>query len=1347
MRSFWMGCLICLLAMPALAQDTPAPLRGWQAWVLHDYPQHACPFLTGNMPAPDTRRCLWPGQLNVAVDAHGGRFDVDVTVDAESWLALPGDDHHWPQQVTDHGRAIAVHENNGRPTVHLAAGQHQLAGHWSWSSRPARLALPDVYGLVGLKMDGKPVADIERQGDALTLGASTAGPHQADALSIQVFRRLEDGLPPDLVTRIQLAVSGHAREVALGPVLPADFVATQLDAAIPARLDNNGQLHLQLRPGRWRITLRARGTEPLAKVAFALPKKPWPSSEVWSYDDDPGLRQTRIEGHAVDASQAGVPPAWRNLPAFAVTDGHGLAITAGARAGQGGVSEKIRVNRRLWLDFDGDGFTASDYLTGRLDHPRRLDVQSPWQLQNARSVNTPLLVSKGKNHSSGIELRDRTVDIDAGLYLPRSALGTMPVNGWQVPLDSLDVTLQLPPGYRLLGAPGADQSRGSWMGSWTLLDLFVVALIALLCGRLLGWPMGLVAAIYLVLAHEQAFAPYLTLLIAAALALLARALPSGRLRGVTHGVALAFVAVAIWWSLPFAATQLRDALYPQLEKAHTYDVAVQDTFIPPPPKVIKMVKPPPAPPAPPPPVMEQSSNAVAAAPPMPAPPQEPLRMPPLQTNPGPVQSGPGIPDWNVGNTYKLGWSGPVMPDQTMRLVIAPAWLVRLLRVLAVVALAALLARLLTRLLPTRGHRRRVSASSALLLLAAIVLVAPGAAKAGDTPSQTMLKQLQQRLLEAPDCAPDCALLADGRLTLTGEHMTLLLQAQVEAPVAVPLPMTGDGSHLETVRVDGHPAALAREGGQPLLRLDRGVHSVQLDWRVRGDALRLAFGALKPKRMQISAPGWVASGLDDARLAGDTVRLTRQSSKATQGHAGKPAHQSFPAYVRLTRTLRIGSDWRIRNTVQRIAPAQAGFSVSLPLLPGEHPLDADAQVEGGRITVNFRAGQQVATWLSRVEPFNTLDLKAPPLARRSELWQIQTAPTWHVDTKGIPPQPADDMLVFAPLPGETLAVNIARPVPVQGNSVAMDTVQIDMSVGEHARDMHLMIAARSTHGGEHTIAAPGATQLLHAQRDGESLTVALHNGRVSLPLRPGTHDYSLALRQQQDMGLVTRTPMVDLGAQAANIDLGLALPHDRWVLWTWGPQNGPVVLYWPQLIVLLLVAYVLARFAPTPLKLHHWILLGLGFSTFAWSAFALVAIWLILLGLRERSRNMQDLPRLGFNLMQVCLALLTLLAILVLVAVVPRGLLGVPDMHIAGNGSTAQHLQWMLDRSTGELSRGGVLSLPLWCYKIAILAWALWLANALVRWLRWAFGAWSQGGYWRGGRNPATPTPQADAGDA
>ena len=36
----------------------------------------------------------------------------------------------------------------------------------------------------------------------------------------------------------------------------------------------------------------------------------------------------------------------------------------------------------------------------------------------------------------------------------------------------------------------------------------------------------------------------------------------------------------------------------------------------------------------------------------------------------------------------------------------------------------------------------------------------------------------------------------------------------------------------------------------------------------------------------------------------------------------------------------------------------------------------------------------------------------------------------------------------------------------------------------------------------------------------------------------------------------------------------------------------------------------------------------------------------------------------------------------------------------------------------------------------MLAWALWLANALIGWLRDAFAAWTRGGYWRNAPKPA-----------
>ncbi|MFI4970591.1 MAG: hypothetical protein ACHP7D_10330, partial [Lysobacterales bacterium] len=53
-----------------------------------------------------------------------------------------------------------------------------------------------------------------------------------------------------------------------------------------------------------------------------------------------------------------------------------------------------------------------------------------------------------------------------------------------------------------------------------------------------------------------------------------------------------------------------------------------------------------------------------------------------------------------------------------------------------------------------------------------------------------------------------------------------------------------------------------------------------------------------------------------------------------------------------------------------------------------------------------------------------------------------------------------------------------------------------------------------------------------------------------------------------------------------------------------------------------------------------------------------------------------------------------------------------------------------DRSIDALPTAYAISLPLWVYKLAMLAWALWLANALVGWLRAGFAAWTLGGYWR-----------------
>lgn len=1363
-RSLGLLGLWLLFAWPLLAQDVPPPLRDWQGWVLHDVPQHDCPFLANRMPGADSYQCAWPGRLDLAADAGGGRFSLDVHVDASSWVALPGDTRSWPQQVTVNRQPATVLQRAGQPMLWLTPGDYQLGGTLPWTTRPARLRVPESIGLVTLSVDGVAVERIERDGEQLTLGEAAAAQRVTDALSLRVYRRLQDGLPTTLETQLQLKVTGSAREQLLGPVLPAGFVATALAGELPARVDSDGRLRVQLRPGQWVVTLTARSAEVLRKVALKLPSAPWPRQEIWSYADDTGLRSTRVQGNATDPAQAGVPEPWLDLPAYVLDDAAGLAIEQGNRGDEGGQGDQLRLRRQLWLDFDGSGLSVADHLTGALRHQQRLDVSAPWQLQRAAQGGAPLLITRDAQGRTGVELRDRALDLAAGLRLATHG-GAIPSSGWQLPLEGIDARLHLPHGYRLLGAIGADRSPDSWMGQWSLLDLFVVALIALLAGRLLGWRWALLAAAFLTLAQQEAGAPRWTLALTLALALLLRALPQGRLRLAARiGAGVAF-ALVLLWTLPFAATELKDALHPQLER--TAGHVVQANFIEPPqasPKVMQLPAPPP------PPVEEMRANAPASPTGGHPAPQDIVAAPGVlrsvtvtgsaisiaqlvgneQDSRTLIQAGAGTPSWDEGNNYRLGWSGPVTPEQTTRLLIAPAWLVRLLRVAMVGLLALLLAKLVPGLLTPlreswRDRRAGGVAGAAVLLLALL----PHALHAQSMPSPQLLDQLRQRLTEAPKCAPACADVAQAQLQATGDSFEVALEVHVGAPVALPLPLPDDALRLLAVSVDGHAdAPITRRDDQLLLRLERGVHRVDLRYRIgAADSASLTF-ALRPQRIVFNGQGWSLEGVDENRPLGDSIALQRLRTAADGTRLA--AVQSFPAYVRLTRSIGLGVDWVVENRVERIAPQEGGFSITLPLLPGEHPLGDNVLVKDGRISVTFNAGSNVQRWSSRLDHAAQLTLTAPALGERAEVWEIGAAPMWHVDASGVPTSASDDGLRFQPLPGERLQLRISQPAAVAGVSLAFDRANAQSAVGERAIETTLSLHARSTRGGEHAISLPAGAQLLEARRDNEPINLAVRDGKLGLPLLPGEHDYTLRLREPRGVGLRVRTPAFALDAPVANIDLALQLPQDRWVLWTWGPAAGPAVLYWSQLIVLLLVAWLLARHAPTPLRLRHWLLLGLGFSAFAWSAYALVVVWLLLLGLRARHAPAESCSAVRFNLLQLGLALLTLLALAVLISAVPRGLLGLPDMHVAGHGSSAWNLRWFADRSTGALPVGGVFSVSLWVYKIAMLAWALWLANALIGWLRWGFDGWTRGGYWRrrepkpGVAAPAPPPLPASA---
>jgi len=248
------------------------------------------------------------------------------------------------------------------------------------------------------------------------------------------------------------------------------------------------------------------------------------------------------------------------------------------------------------------------------------------------------------------------------------------------------------------------------------------------------------------------------------------------------------------------------------------------------------------------------------------------------------------------------------------------------------------------------------------------------------------------------------------------------------------------------------------------------------------------------------------------------------------------------------------------------------------------------------------------------------------------------------------------------------------------------------------------------------------------------------GRISLPLTPGSHRLLLRWRGAAGQASWLRTESLGLGVAGVNETLSVTLPRDRVVLamgLSGAPALGPAVLFWGVLLVLLGAVALLRRQTDLPLSSRAWLLLALGLAPASLAGLAVLLGWFLLL--RQRARWVA-LPRWQHNALQVAVLIWTLLTALALLYALRTGLLGHPDLLVQGNDSSAHALNWYLDRLSGHSHSAWVLSLPIWVYRVAMLLWALWLAHALLGWVRWAWGCFSAGGLWRSKPKRAVPPP-------
>ena len=492
----------------------PPPLRPWIPWVLDsdEGKSASCPVPSGE----STPACAWPSRLQLTLDKLGGTFTQEWRVFAEALVPLPGDKERWPTQVTVDGKRAPVADQKDGPKVLLPAGSHRVAGSFSWDALPEELQVPPETGLVTLVVFGREVEGANREADGrLFLGKSEMKKSEPDAVDISVHRLLEDGSPLLLNTRLHLLVSGKNRELALGRALPDGFEPVRVDSPLPLRVDGQGRIILQARPGSHVIELLARRMSAGTTITRPTPDGLWKEGEeAWAFSEDAHFRRVKVTGApSIDPAQTTLPGEWKSFPAFALAPGATLVLAEQSRGDSQVPPDKLVLARTLWLDQDGHGWSVLDQIQGHFSMSWRLEADRDLRLGRVMVGDEDSFITRlGDAGRPGVEVRQRRSDMKVESRI--EGLGaTVPANGYAHSFDLVSTTVNLPPGYRLLHAAGMDEVRGTWLAAWSVLDLCLLAVCVVLAGKLFGLRFALLAGLALGISFLEPGVPQLPWLI------------------------------------------------------------------------------------------------------------------------------------------------------------------------------------------------------------------------------------------------------------------------------------------------------------------------------------------------------------------------------------------------------------------------------------------------------------------------------------------------------------------------------------------------------------------------------------------------------------------------------------------------------------------------------------------------------------------------------------------------------------------------------------------------------------------------------------------------------------------
>lgn len=1329
----------------------PAVLEPWVDWVLEQHPQIHCPKTFDNGTRLD---CGWIREIDIHLLTSSSpilqiRMNVDAFADTQ--VSLPVAASIKPRNVLADGNRVPVMGGNNQPMVFLTKGAHIVTLELTWDPELTLeyVDLPSA-GIVNFRIDDEPIAQpvLTNHGTKLWLTQVLEKPSEPsaeadmeDTQKIRVFRSLEDSVPQMLVSYVQLTVTGRSRLITLGEVLPAGFLATNLESSRPALLDESGKVTLAVEVGNNWVQIEARAVEQFNRFSYRKVSEDWPTEEVWMVEPNPAIRVISMAGPPrTNLDQIDIPARIAHRldekTGFVLSADADLVFTEGQRGDVNPRPTDYYVERELWLNFAGESFIAEDtFYLDAVDSEPLISKYLPGSVKVDGEFRLLTFHDPDQERLPGVTVSEDISEIEAVTQFEKS--NTIPAIGWDIEAQGLNMTMHLPPGWMMLWSQGSDRVQNSWVSHWSVASIFLALLLLILVFRLGGTLWTTVLAITILSSFPYSFEPMIGWIVLASLGLLLRLVRSNivqKILRVCYGVVLIVVSLMTIYT---AASLARDSVYPHLSQTQHYSLIKtvsaelqrsmsdaggtgitlsRESFVHISP--LQILTPDEA---------SQGLTTLEARMQL-----SDIEMEEMQYTgarlPGPqarppitravnVQTGPGTPYWQH-NAVQFDWDGSVSANQNLNFVLLPPWVTRIVIGIAailmgVVALFFLLVHLPQTIAQLPNLVKRVVSIVPCILLVSLMLNTSNDLHA-DIPDSNLLADLEDRLLDAMECKGDCAYVEQATVTTKNDQMTMVLRIHTLNRVAVPLPTSEDTWQLKEISAGEVDLPLLRKRARLYTVLDKGVHDVTVIANT-SNLHRLDFRfPLLPSYITLNTEGWLAEGISHNQLRQQSFSLQKtihDTDTDDETNLLMDSSQFVSPYVSVTRRIYLEYEPRMETIVERIAPQTGEFTVRIPLLQNESVLEHSDLIESREMVINFDSRQSLFTWESQFNALIDLQLQAPLLSERSEVWSILTSEFWLLDFAGITPIQSDSRLTtFVPLSGEILDLKFSQPSRVPSNTLTVEIAHLAMGVNERATETILYLSIQATQASEFSVSIPENASIKDIRANNDQQPIP-PSSTILLPITNGLGNYQIEWVTDSGVDILEQTPTITLNQQSVNVSYTVSVPQNRWVIWTGGLAQNPDVLTWLTAVGLIVLGLCLVRVPNIGLSVVEVILLAIGSAlTNPW-IFIAIGVWK--LAVWWRSHNQQDSKyKVLFYVIQSIFVLLGVIFGVVVIYLII-------DVLVAASGGNIFHnnFSWYVDEIGESLPVVWLLVLPQWSYLALIVIWLLWFAVMFVRWAR------------------------------